>query len=48
MKKKVIGACVIVVMMSMLMSSCFTGIESTKKITDKDVEKITQIRQFSN
>lgn len=44
MKRKIIGACVIVVMMSMLMSSCFTGIESTKKITDKDVEKITQTK----
>ncbi len=30
----------------LLVTSCFTGIENTKKITDKDVEKVTQEKGF--
>ena len=30
------------VMLLMFLSSCFTGVESTKKITDKDVKKVVE------
>ena len=30
-------------MLLLMMSSCFTGVESTKKITDKDVKKVVEV-----
>ena len=33
----------LVVLLLLMMSSCFTGVESTKKITDKDVKKVVEV-----
>ncbi|MGM9835258.1 MAG: hypothetical protein ACI30L_00690 [Muribaculaceae bacterium] len=33
----------LVALLLLMMSSCFTGVESTKKITDKDVKKVVEV-----
>ena len=46
MKNKLIYACITLLLMEWLFTSCFTGIESTKKITDRDVVRVTQGKEI--